>query len=349
MTTFQNDLFLRACKRQRLERTPVWMMRQAGRYLPEYRAVRAKSDFLTMVRTPELAAEVTIQPVDLVGVDAAIIFSDILVVPDAMGMQLVMEEAKGPRFPQPLRKKEQFDRMRVVDPEKSLRYVTDAITLTRRMLNGRVPLIGFSGSPWTLAAYMIEGGGTKDFKHIKQLLLDEPETLLALLKTLATSVRLYLEAQLAAGADAIQIFDTWGGVLAPDHFRKFSLDFLFEIVSTLRRDGAPVIVFSKGANHALADLAAIGADVVGLDWTVDIGAARAAIGDQVALQGNLDPSFLYASPERIRGEVRSILRKYGKGSGHVFNLGHGILPDVPVEHARAMIRAVKEESTAFHV
>jgi uroporphyrinogen decarboxylase len=292
---------------------------------------------------------VTIQPVDLVGVDAAIIFSDILVVPDAMGMQLVMEEAKGPRFPQPLRKKEQFDRMRVVDPEKSLRYVTDAITLTRRMLNGRVPLIGFSGSPWTLAAYMIEGGGTKDFKHIKQLLLDEPETLLALLKTLATSVRLYLEAQLAAGADAIQIFDTWGGVLAPDHFRKFSLDFLFEIVSTLRRDGAPVIVFSKGANHALADLAAIGADVVGLDWTVDIGAARAAIGDQVALQGNLDPSFLYASPERIRGEVRSILRKYGKGSGHVFNLGHGILPDVPVEHARAMIRAVKEESTAFHV
>ncbi len=349
MTTFQNDLFLRACKRQRLERTPVWMMRQAGRYLPEYRAVRAKSDFLTMVRTPELAAEVTLQPVDLVGVDAAIIFSDILVIPDAMGMQLVMEEAKGPRFPQPLRKKEQFDRMRVVDPEKSLRYVTDAITLTRRMLNGRVPLIGFSGSPWTLAAYMIEGGGTKDFKQIKQLLLDEPETLLALLKTLATSVRLYLEAQLAAGADAIQIFDTWGGVLAPDHFRKFSLDFLFDIVSTLRRDGAPVIVFSKGANHALADLAAIGADVVGLDWTVDIGAARAAIGDQVALQGNLDPSFLYASPERIRGEVRSILRKYGNGSGHVFNLGHGILPDVPVEHARAMIRAVKEESTAFHV
>lgn len=349
MTTFKNDLFLRACKRQRLERTPVWMMRQAGRYLPEYRAVRAKSDFLTMVRTPELAAEVTIQPVDLVGVDAAIIFSDILVIPDAMGMQLVMEEAKGPRFPQPLRKKEQFDRMRVVDPEKSLRYVTDAITLTRRMLNGRVPLIGFSGSPWTLAAYMIEGGGTKDFKHIKQLLLDEPETLLSLLKTLAISVRHYLEAQLAAGADAIQIFDTWGGVLAPDHFRKFSLDFLFEIVSTLRRDGAPVIVFAKGANHALADLAAIGADVVGLDWTVDIGTARAAIGDQVALQGNFDPSFLYASPERIRGEVRSILRKYGKGSGHVFNLGHGILPDVPVEHARAMIRAVKEESPAFHV
>jgi uroporphyrinogen decarboxylase len=349
MTTFQNDLFLRACRRQRLERTPVWMMRQAGRYLPEYRAVRAKSDFLTMVRTPELAAEVTIQPVDLVGVDAAIIFSDILVIPDAMGMQLVMEEAKGPRFPQPLRKKEQFDRMRVVDPEKSLRYVTDAITLTRRMLNGRVPLIGFSGSPWTLAAYMIEGGGTKDFKHIKQLLLDEPETLLALLKTLAISVRLYLEAQLAAGADAIQIFDTWGGVLAPDHFRKFSLDLLFDVVSTLRRDGAPVIVFSKGANHALSDLAAIGADVVGLDWTVDIGAARAAIGDQVALQGNLDPSFLYASPERIRGEVRSILRKYGKGSGHVFNLGHGILPDVPVEHARAMIRAVKEESTLYHV
>jgi uroporphyrinogen decarboxylase len=343
-----NDLFLRACRRQRVERTPVWMMRQAGRYLPEYRAIRAKTDFLTMVRTPELAAEVTIQPVDLVGVDAAIIFSDILVVPDAMGMHLVMEEARGPRFPEPLRTREQIEALPIPDPMKHLKYVMQAIEETKRRLQGRVPLIGFAGAPFTLAAYMIEGSGTKDFRFIKKMMLDEPETLKALLKKLAVAVREYLEAQIAAGADAVQIFDTWGGTLAPDHYRRFSLDFIADIVATMRRDNVPVIVFSKGAHHALKDIADTGADVVGLDWTMDMHEARALVGDKVALQGNFDPSFLYATPERIRQEVSSILRKFGRGSGHVFNLGHGILPDVPVDNARALVRAVNDESPAYH-
>jgi uroporphyrinogen decarboxylase len=348
MSTLRNELFIRACRRQHVERTPVWMMRQAGRYLPEYRAVRAKTDFLTMVRTPELASEVTIQPVDLIGVDAAIIFSDILVVPEAMGMKLIMEESRGPSFPEPIRSKEQIDALPVVDPERQLRYVTDAITMTKHLLGGRVPLIGFAGAPWTLAAYMVEGGGTRSFGAIKKMMLDEPDALLALLEKLSVSVRYYLEAQLAAGADAVQLFDTWGGVLAPDHFRKFSLDFLADIVARMRPSGAPVIVFAKGAQSALRDIASIGADVVGVDWTVDLAEVRELVEDKVALQGNLDPAFLYASPERIKQEVRSILRKYGNGPGHVFNLGHGIPPDVPPDHARAMVKAVKDESPAFH-
>jgi uroporphyrinogen decarboxylase len=343
-----NDLFLRACKRQRVERTPVWMMRQAGRYLPEYRAVRAKSDFISMVKTPELAAEVTVQPVDIIDVDAAIIFSDILVVPDAMGMHLDMVESRGPVFRAPIRSKADVDALKVPDPERSLRYVMDALGVAKRALNGRVPLIGFAGSPWTLATYMIEGSSSKEFKHISRMMLDEPEVLEQLLNKLSTAVRLYLEAQIAAGADAVQIFDTWGGFLTPDHYKRFSLDYMFKIISSLQRDGAPVIVFSKGANHSLNDIADVGADVVGVDWTVDIEEVRKLIGDRVAVQGNLNPSYLYGSPERIRQEVRSILRKFGKGSGHVFNLGHGIFPDVPVEHARALIRSVKEESPAFH-
>ncbi len=343
-----NDLFLRACKRQRVERTPVWMMRQAGRYLPEYRAVRAKSDFMTMVKTPELAAEITIQPVDIIDVDAAIIFSDILVVPDAMGMQLDMVESRGPVFRTPIRSKADIDALKIADPERSLRYVMDAISLTKRSLGGRVPLIGFAGSPWTLATYMIEGSGSKQFKYVSQMMLDEPEVLQLLLDKLADAVRLYLEAQIASGADAVQIFDTWGGFLTPDHYKRFSLDYIFKVVSNLHRDGAPVIVFSKGANHSLNEIAEIGADVVSVDWTVDLADARSRIGDRVAIQGNLNPSYLYASPETIRHEVKSLLRKFGKGSGHVFNLGHGIFPDVPVEHARALIRSVKEESPAFH-
>lgn len=344
-----NDLFLRACRRESVSRTPVWMMRQAGRYLPEYRAIRAKSDFLTMCKTPELAAEVTLQPVDLIGVDAAIIFSDILVIPEAMGLPFTMIESKGPQFNRQIRNRDDVDALRIADPEKHLRYVTDALSLTKRHLAGRVPLIGFSGSPWTLAAYMIEGSGSKDFRHPKKMMLESPETLRALLEKLSTSIRLYLEAQLAAGADAVQIFDTWGGILTPDHYKKFSLDFMSDIVSRLSRNGAPVIVFSKGANHSLKDLASIGADVVGLDWTVDIAEARNQIGDKVALQGNLDPALLYASPSKIRQEVTTILRKFGHGSGHVFNLGHGIYPDVPVEHAKAFVAAVKEESQTFHV
>jgi uroporphyrinogen decarboxylase len=344
----KNDLFLRACRRQHVERTPVWMMRQAGRYLPAYRAVRAKADFLTMCKTPELAAEVTVQPVDLIGVDAAIIFSDILVVPEAMGSPFTMVESRGPRFTHPIRTRDDVDSLTVADPEKSLRYVLDAIALTKRSLNGRVPLIGFAGSPWTLAAYMVEGSGSRDFGHAKRMMLDDPSLLEALLRKIAEGVRLFLEAQLAAGADAVQIFDTWGGILTPDYYLKYSLDPIAEVVGKMHRGTAPVIVFSKGANHALRDIAGVGADVVGLDWTVDLADARRMIGDRVALQGNFDPAFLYASPDRIRDEVRTVLRKFGKGSGHVFNLGHGILPDVPVEHARALVDAVKDESPAFH-
>lgn len=343
-----NDLFLRACRRQSVDRTPTWMMRQAGRYLPEYRAVRARSDFLTMCRTPELAAEVTLQPVDLVGVDAAIIFSDILVVPEAMGMVLEMEESKGPRLSPPVRSRADIERLTVADPDRSLRYVMKALEETRRQLGGRVPLIGFSGSPWTLAAYMIEGGGTRDLKYSKALMLDDPAALRSLLEKLAVSVRLYLEAQISAGAQAVQIFDTLGGALTPDQYRSFSLDFMHDIVSRMNKSGVPVIVFSKGAHHSLREIAQIGAEVVGLDWTIDIAEARALIGDLVALQGNLDPSSLYAGPDAIRSEAASILRKFGKGEGHIFNLGHGILPDVPPDHARALIRAVREESPAFH-
>ncbi len=343
-----NDLFLRACKRENVERTPVWMMRQAGRYLPEYRAVRARADFLTMCKTPELAAEVTVQPVDIIGVDAAIIFSDILVVPEAMGMKLEMVESQGPRLHDPIRTPEQVEALKIPDPEKSLRYVMQAIGEAKRVLHGRVPLIGFAGSPFTLAAYMTEGAGSKEWKHTKRLMLDAPEVMKQLLTKLAEAVRLYLEAQIAAGADAVQIFDTWGGILAPDHYKKFSLDFIHHIVARLHRKGEPVIVFSKGANHSLREIASVGADVVGIDWTIDMAEARRHIGEMVAIQGNLDPSVLYASPPVIRQEVKSILRKFGRGSGHVFNLGHGIFPDVPVEHAKAFVQAVKEESPLYH-
>jgi len=343
-----NDLFLRACRRQHVDRTPVWIMRQAGRYLPEYRAVRARHDFLTMCKTPEIASEVTLQPVEILGVDAAILFSDILVVPEAMGMHLTMVESQGPRFASPLRSRGDLRGLRPVDPEKHLRFVMDAIAMTRRGLHGRVPLIGFTGSPWTLASYMIEGGGSKAYRNIKTMMLDEPALLLELIGLLTETIMRYCEAQIASGAQAIQIFDTWGGILDNDHYRKFSLDPIHEIVSKMQRGDAPLIVFSKGAAHALGDIASTGADVVGLDWTVDIASAKTLTGGRVALQGNLDPSFLYASVESIRKEVLSILRKFGPGPGHIFNLGHGILPDIPVDHAIAMVRSVHEESPAFH-
>ena len=324
-------------------------MRQAGRYLPAYRAVREKVDFLTLCKTPELAAQVTLQPVDLLGVDAAIIFSDILLLPEAFGMTLHVEESKGgPRFAAPIRTDSDVDTLTIPDPNIKLKFVLDAIEITKRELRGRVPLIGFCGSPWTLAAYMVEGKGTKEFRHLKQLTYDQPELVHKLLTKLADALVFYIEAQLAAGADAIQIFDTWGGILSPDDYREFSLDYLWKVVSNVRRNGAPLIVFSKGANESLEEISKIGVNVVGLDWTIDIGEARKAIGDRVALQGNLDPSALFASPEKIRHEVKMILRKYGKGSGHVFNLGHGILPDTPFEHVKTLVDAVKEESIPFH-
>jgi uroporphyrinogen decarboxylase len=343
-----NDLFLRACKRQAVDRTPVWMMRQAGRYLPEYRAVRAKSNFISMVQTPELAAEVTIQPVDLVGVDAAILFSDILVVPESLGAPYEMEESRGPRFKHPIRTAADVAALKVPDPTKALRYVMQAIELTKRTLGGRVPLIGFSGAPWTLATYMVEGGGSRDYQHVTRMMLNDPETFGELIRKLTETVQLYLEAQIAAGVDAVQIFDTWAGVMAPDHFRKWGLDPIFNIVSRMHRSGQPVIVFCKGANHALRELSQIGADVLGVDWTIDLSEARRQVEDRVALQGNLNPSILFAEPEQIRREVSNVLAKFGKGSGHVFNLGHGVFPDVPPDHVRAMVNAVKSESPVYH-
>jgi uroporphyrinogen decarboxylase len=345
-----NDIFLKACRRQPTHRTPVWMMRQAGRYLPEYRAIREKTDFLTLCKTPELAAEVTIQPVDILAVDAAIIFSDILVIPEAMGMELIVEEGKGgPRFPYPLRTKDDIEKIQIPDPTKKLKFVLDALSLTRKSLANRVPLIGFSGSPWTLASYMVEGHGSKNFHHIKELIYNEPKLAHQLLDKLAISVVLYLRAQTEAGAQAVQIFDTWGGILTQDAFQEFSLYYIQQIINEIKTTGVPVIVFCKDCGHSLEKIAATGCDVIGLDWSFDIGIARKLIGGTTALQGNLDPTILYAKPENIRQEVKRILKKFGNGSGHIFNLGHGILPDIPVDHAREFINAVKEESTVFHL
>ncbi len=345
----QNDRFLRACFRQPVDRTPVWMMRQAGRYLPEYRATRAKAgDFLTLCKTPELACEVTLQPVDIMGVDAAILFSDILVVPEAMGMELKFLEGEGPSFPDPIRSEKDLNRLRISEPGEDLRYVLDAVALIRRELKGRVPLIGFTGAPWTLATYMVEGGGSSNFATVKKMLYGNPDLLHRILEMITQSVIKYLNAQIAAGAQAVQIFDTWGGILAHEEFRTFSLAYIKKIIDGLDRKGVPVILFVKGGGLWLESIAGTGCDVVGLDWTVDIGEARKSVGDKVALQGNMDPIVLYSSPEVIRQQVKRILSRYGKGSGHIFNLGHGILPDVPVEHAKAFIQAIKEESVAYH-
>jgi uroporphyrinogen decarboxylase len=342
-------LFLRACSREPTPRTPVWMMRQAGRYLPEYRQVRAQVDFLRLCKTPELATQVTLQPVEILGVDAAIIFSDILVVPEAMGMELVVDEGKGgPRFPSPLRSAEDIARLSIPDPSDKLKFVLDAIRMTRSHLSGSVPLIGFSGSPWTLASYMVEGGGSKSFRWIKEILYNRPALLHALLDKIATAVAAYLSAQIEAGAQAIQIFDTWGGVLTEDAFGEFSLAYIERVIAATATKGRPVIVFCKDCGRLIDRIADTRCQVVGLDWTVDIAYARQFIGDRAALQGNLDPAILYASPGRIREEVKRILGKFGKGSGHIFNLGHGIHPDTPVDHAREFIRAVQEESVQYH-
>jgi uroporphyrinogen decarboxylase len=347
--SIHNDLLLRAARRQSTHRTPVWFMRQAGRYLPEYRAVRKKTDFLTLCKTPDLAAEVTIQPVDIIGVDAAILFSDILVIPEAMGLELVMEENNGgPRFTNPVRSRHEIDLLSRMDPEEDLRYVMDAIGLVKKNLQDRVPLIGFSGSPWTLLTYMVEGAGSKNFRHVKELIYNNPNDAHALLERLADAVARYLSAQIAAGADVVQIFDTWGGLLTPDAFEEFSLRYIEQIIEALKRTDEPVIVFCKGCGHSLQKIADTGADVVGLDWTIDIGGARAILGDTAALQGNMDPTLLYSNPQRIRDEVVAILEKFGSNRGHIFNLGHGVLPDVPVENVKAFVDAVKEESVRFH-
>jgi uroporphyrinogen decarboxylase len=338
-----NDLFLRACRRQPVERTPVWMMRQAGRYLPEYQAVRARADFLTMVRTPELAVEVTLQPVDLIGVDAAIIFSDILVVPQAMGMALTVEEGTGPRFDTPVRGAADIARLSEVVPQEDLGYVLDALRLARRELNGRVPLIGFAGAPWTLMSYMVEGAGSKTFARAKRFLVEQPAEAHRLLDRLARIVGAFLRAQVEAGAQAVQLFDSWAGALGPGDFRAFALPYLAQAARIAREAGAPVIAFAPGAGWALEEIAeAGGADVIGVDWQTDAAEARRRLGRRpAALQGNLDPCWLYARPEEIRERTRQMLTAFGP-TGHIANLGHGILPDVPVEHARAFVQAVQE-------
>jgi uroporphyrinogen decarboxylase len=337
-----NDLFLRACRREAVERPPVWLMRQAGRYLPEYRAVRARADFLTMVHTPELAAQVTLQPVNLLGVDAAIIFSDILVVPAAMGLALSVEEGTGPRFHDPVGSPRDLERLRAVDVEGDLGYVLDAIRLTRGELRDRVPLIGFAGAPWTLMSYMVEGAGTKTFTRAKRFLVEQPRSAHALLGRLAGTVGRFLEAQVAAGAQAVQLFDSWAAALGPRDFREFALPYLAEATRTAGRTGVPVITFAPGAGWALEEIAsATGADVIGVDWQTDAGEARRRLAPfPVALQGNFDPTWLYAPPSEIERRTHAMLEAFG-GVGHIANLGHGILPDVPVEHAAAFVRAVQ--------
>jgi len=344
----KNDTFLRACKREKVDYTPVWMMRQAGRYLPEYMATRKKAgDFLTLCKTPELAAEVTLQPIDILGVDVAIMFSDILVVPEAMGMELKFLVGEGPHFSHPVRSEADIEKLDQPDPMERLKYVMDAITAINIGLDGRVPLIGFSGAPWTLATYMIEGGSSKNFAIVKKMLYDAPATLHRLLDKVTGAVTNYLKAQIETGVHAVQIFDTWGGILTPDDFETFSLQYIQRIIEELDAK-VPVIVFAKGAGYMLESIAETGCDVVGVDWMADIGDVRRRIGDRVALQGNMDPCTLYASTETIRKNVEKILAGYGEGEGHIFNLGHGILPDIPVDHAKAFINAVHELSPAYH-
>lgn len=342
----QNDLLIRAARRQPVERAPVWFMRQAGRYLPEYRAIRSQHDFLTMVRTPELAAEVTIQPVDLIGVDAAIIFSDILVIPEAMGMELIVEEGKGgPRFPHPVRLYTEIRDLKKIDPYKDLSYVLDAIKLTKQRLNGRVPLIGFSGAPWTLFCYMIEGQGSKEFRHAKEMIFSRLEDTHALLRKISDAVTDYLVAQIEAGADVVQIFDTWAGILTPEDFREFSLTYIEEIVRNVHErtsKRAPIIVFCKGANHSISEIAATGCDVIGVDWTIDISEVKAFVGDSCAVQGNLDPSLLHAPEYVIKSRVEEMAERMGDPVGHIFNLGHGITPDVSPARAKAFVEAAKQ-------
>jgi uroporphyrinogen decarboxylase len=345
-----NERFLRALRREPVDCTPVWIMRQAGRYLPEYRATRARAgSFVNLCKTPELACEVTLQPITRFALDAAILFSDILTIPDAMGLGLSVNEGEGPRLARPVRTRADIDALGVPDPENELRYVMDAVRLIRRELAGRVPLIGFAGSPWTLACYMIEGEGSSSFARAKALALDDPASMHRLLDVVARAVAGYLSAQAAAGAQALMVFDTWGGLLAPQLFREFSLRYLAQIAQNLQIHNVakhvPLILFSKGANGHLEALADTGCAALGLDWTISLGEARQRVGGRVALQGNLDPAVLHAQPDTIRAQVRQTLESFGPHPGHVFNLGHGITPDVDPERLGVLIDAVHAHST----
>ena len=353
MVPLKNDRFLRALMGESVDVTPVWMMRQAGRYLPEYRATREKAgDFMSLCQSPELACEVTLRPLRRYAFDAAILFSDILTIPDAMGLGLYFSTGEGPRFRKTVRNEQDVAALPIPDMGSDLKYVTDAVSLIRRELNGSVPLIGFSGSPWTLATYMIEGSGSKDFRHAKALMYNQPEVMHALLDKLATAVTVYLNAQIEAGAQAVQIFDTWGGILTTPAYEAFSLSYMRKIISGLHKESegrpVPVIVFTKNGGLWLESIAEAGANCVGLDWTIEIGQARARIGDKVSLQGNMDPAILYSSPASIRAEVARILESFGSGNGHVFNLGHGITPHVDPDNVSAFVDAVHELSVRYH-
>jgi len=349
----ENDLLLKALMRESVPRTPLWIMRQAGRYLPEYRATRAEAgDFMSLCRNPDLACEVTMQPLRRYRLDAAILFSDILTVPDAMGLGLYFETGEGPKFERPVRTADAINALRVPDVEKELGYVFEAVRTIRRELDGKVPLIGFAGSPFTVGTYMVEGGSSREFPTIRGLAAEAPEVLDHLMDIVADTTTEYLNAQIEAGAQAVQIFDTWGAALEPDDFRRFSLASMQKIVDRLIRekDGRriPVILFTKGAGPLLRDLAETGCDALGVDWTTDLETARKYVEDKVALQGNLDPATLRESPEVIRQGVADTLASYGKGPGHVFNLGHGITPDIDPEHLAVLVDAVHEMSPQYH-
>jgi len=353
MAELKNDRFLRALLREPVDVTPVWMMRQAGRYLPEYRATRSKAgDFLSLCKNRELACEVTLQPLERYDLDAAILFSDILTIPDAMGLGLYFEQGEGPRFRKIIRTEKDVAELPVPDAATDLDYVMAAVKEIRTALSGRVPLIGFSGSPWTLATYMVEGGSSKDFRHIKQMMYATPEVMHALLDKLAQAVTHYLNEQIRSGAQAVQIFDTWGGVLSGPMYETFSLAYMKKIVDGLIREHegrrVPVILFTKNGGQWLEVMADSGADALGLDWTTNMDDARRRVGDRVALQGNMDPSVLYAPAERIRAEVADILQRFGPGNGHVFNLGHGIHQFVDPESAGIFVDAVHELSAQYH-
>ncbi|WKX26322.1 uroporphyrinogen decarboxylase [Tatumella ptyseos] len=353
MNELKNDRYLRALLRQPTDVTPVWMMRQAGRYLPEYKATRAVAgDFMSLCKNAELACEVTLQPLRRFPLDAAILFSDILTIPDAMGLGLYFEAGEGPRFSSPIQTLADVKKLPVPDPEQELGYVMNAVRTIRKNLQGEVPLIGFSGSPWTLATYMVEGGGSKAFTKVKKMMYAEPAALHLMLDKVAESVTSYLNAQIKAGAQSVMIFDTWGGVLTGRDYLEFSLHYMHKIVDGLIHENegrrVPVTLFTKGGGQWLEQIADTGCDAIGLDWTTRIDEARQRVGHRVALQGNMDPSILYAQPARIEAEVQTILEQYGQGSGHVFNLGHGIHLDVPPENAGVFVESVHRLSAPFH-
>lgn len=336
----QNDLLIRAARGEAVERTPVWMMRQAGRYLPEYRAVRAGIDFLTLCKTIDLAVEVSLQPYHILDTDAVIMFSDILIPVEAMGQEVQLTEQKGPQLPSPIRTREQVERLAVPDPVEKTGFVMEIIKTLRRELDGRVPLIGFAGAPWTLAAYMVEGGGSKNYAQVKRMMFAEPATLHALLDKIADTVILYLNAQIEAGAQVIQLFDSWAGELAPEDYDQFALRYEQKIFESLDRDAAPAILYINGSGNFLEKMARSGAHTLSIDWRTDFEGARSRVGARLTLQGNLDPCVLLSTPEIVTAKARELIQK-GGGHRHILNLGHGILPMTPVENARAFIQAAK--------